>query len=115
MISYIGSAAQNLTMDWKSSWTHSGPLAFVLGEQVERTFSEARPVAWVTGKALLAGTFSAHWVDVMAVARLSQSVKDSPSFFWLKCRGVSVCKCAMCACTFVCMCQGIIHILSSCV
>lgn len=59
-------------------------------------FSEARPIVWVTGKALLAGTFSAHWVDAMAAARLSQFVKDSSSFFWLKCRGVSVCERVLC-------------------
>lgn len=45
------------------------------------TFSEARLIVWVTGKALLAGTFWAHWVDVMAAARLSQLVKDSLPFF----------------------------------
>lgn len=60
-------------------------VAVVGGEQVERRFFfEARPIVWVTGKALLAGTFSARWVDVMAAARLSQSVEDSPFFFWLK-------------------------------
>lgn len=44
-------------------------------------FSWAHPIVWVTGKALLAGTFLAHWVDVMTAARFSQLVKDSLSFF----------------------------------
>lgn len=33
-----------------------------------RAFSQARPVVWVVGNALLTGTLSAHWVDVTTAA-----------------------------------------------
>lgn len=78
------------------------------------TFSEAHPIVWATGKALLAGTFSAHWVDMMATGRLSQLVKDSLSFLdW----NAEACLCgstfSVCAYAHVCASVEIIIIILS--
>lgn len=64
------------------------------------TFSEAPPVVWATGNTLLAGTFSAHWVDAIDTWRFSQLGKDSLFFggrgVWMQ-RSVCVETCSACA------------------
>lgn len=83
-----GARAKAFAVNCKSSWTQSGPFFWrlPLASRLKEHLSEALPIVWVTGSALLAGTFRAHWAD--AAARLSQSDIDR-----LICRGVSVCKC----------------------
>lgn len=77
----------------------------VVGEQVEGIFSEAYPIVWVTGNALLAGTYSAHWVDVTAATRLSQPVKDSLSFFS---PNAEACLCVNVSCV-----KALVHVCTS--
>lgn len=86
-IFYSGNVAQRLTIDWKSSWTQLGSISSsdnggcCCGGAGWSDISGGWIYCVGDMKSTLSRDTLAHWVDVMAAVRVSQSVQESLLFF----------------------------------